>query len=483
MYGGDEVGAMVMDLGSGALRLGFAGEDMPKAVFSSIAGTSWVDDTTVATKTEDTSLSLSSTETKTPPPLTSTAKAEKRKKYFVGPSAQIFREQLEIEYPVQHGLVTDWGAVEAMWDLALRKHLRIPTNEHPLLLSESPYNTYDRRERLAQLAFETFDAPAIFISKSPCLASFAQGRATSLVIDSGAGVTSVCGVSDGYVIQRSLVKTRVGGDALDGVLERLINNQSSGNRINGTPPDGPPLSFASSSSAPSFTPSLILPRYCLRHEAIASTSLSSSTAASSTRDHRYICELPRGATPSYHHAMTREIIRDIKESMCRVSEVAFDAVANAKIPTLTYELPDGRVLEVGTDRFTVPEQLFAPSPDLLDLKGDFDGYTFDGLDGMVRRSIDGCDVDIRKELYSGIVLTGGTTLFPGLTQRLTKELNKNLPPAFKVKIAQPASSMERKFGVWLGGSILASLGSFHQMWFSKQEYDEHGASLLARKCP
>jgi hypothetical protein len=57
------------------------------------------------------------------------------------------------------------------------------------------------------------------------------------------------------------------------------------------------------------------------------------------------------------------------------------------------------VLEVGTDRFTVPEQLFVPSPELLDLKGDFDGYTFDGLDGMVRRSIEGCDVDIRKELY------------------------------------------------------------------------------------
>jgi hypothetical protein len=198
-------------------------------------------------------------------------------------------------------IVMDWAAVEAMWDFALRKHLRVPTNEHPLLLSESPYNTYDRRERLAQLAFEQFDAPAIFISKSPCLASFAQGRATSLVIDSGAGVTSVCGVSDGYVIQRSLVKTRVAGDSLDGVLERLINTQSQGNRINGMPPDGPSLSFPSSST-PAYTPSLILPRYCLRREAITASSSSSSGAS---RDHRFIRELPFGATPSFHHSMTR----------------------------------------------------------------------------------------------------------------------------------------------------------------------------------
>jgi hypothetical protein len=213
----------------------------------------------------------------------------------------MYREQMEIEYPVQHGLVMDWTAMEHMWDFALRRHLKIPTAEHPLLISEVAYNTYDRRERLAQLAFEQFDVPAVFISKSPCLASFAQGRATSLVIDSGAGVTTVCAVSDGYVVQRSLVKTRVAGDALDTALERLINSGTShGNRINGVPPDGPSLSFPSSSS--SFTPSSIIPRYCLRREALPQLA---GATTSMSRDHRYIRDLPRGSTASFHHLMTR----------------------------------------------------------------------------------------------------------------------------------------------------------------------------------
>jgi len=102
---------------------------------------------------------------------------------------------------------------------------------------------------------------------------------------------------------------------------------------------------------------------------------------------------------------------------------------------------------------------------------------------MISSSVDTCDGDIRKELYQAIILTGGNTLYPGLSTRLQKELTKLIPPAFKIKLLQSTSKSERKFGVWTGGSILGSLGSFHQMWFSKQEYEEHGASLLQRKCP
>jgi actin-like protein 6A len=57
------------------------------------------------------------------------------------------------------------------------------------------------------------------------------------------------------------------------------------------------------------------------------------------------------------------------------------------------------------------------------------------------------------------------------------------PQAIKVKLQAPSTNLERQYGAWIGGSILASLGSFQQMWFSRHEYQEYGASLIERKCP
>ena len=90
-----------------------------------------------------------------------------------------------------------------------------------------------------------------------------------------------------------------------------------------------------------------------------------------------------------------------------------------------------------------------------------------------------CDVDIRKDLYANIVLSGGTTMFSGISDRLTKEITALAPSTMKIKVVAPP---ERKYSVWIGGSILASLSTFQQMWISKQEYDESGPSIVHRKC-
>lgn len=111
------------------------------------------------------------------------------------------------------------------------------------------------------------------------------------------------------------------------------------------------------------------------------------------------------------------------------------------------------------------------------------GHAFRGLPALVRRAVDSVDVDIRRDLYSNIVLVGGSSLFAGLPGRLGKELNETLPTALKGKVHTGTEASERRWAAWVGGSITASLGSFHQMWFSKQEYDEHGVQALARKCP
>ena len=90
-----------------------------------------------------------------------------------------------------------------------------------------------------------------------------------------------------------------------------------------------------------------------------------------------------------------------------------------------------------------------------------------------------CDVDIRMDLYANTVLSGGTTMFPGIADRMHKEISALAPPAMKIKIVAPP---ERKYSVWIGGSILASLSTFQQMWISKQAYDESGPSIVHRKC-
>ena len=98
---------------------------------------------------------------------------------------------------------------------------------------------------------------------------------------------------------------------------------------------------------------------------------------------------------------------------------------------------------------------------------------------FIYNSIMKCDIDIRKDLYANIVLSGGSTMFPGIADRMQKEITAMAPQSMKIKIIAPP---ERKYSVWIGGFILASLSTFTSMWISKQEYDESGPSIVHRKC-
>jgi actin-related protein len=102
-----------------------------------------------------------------------------------------------------------------------------------------------------------------------------------------------------------------------------------------------------------------------------------------------------------------------------------------------------------------------------------------GIHETCYNSIMKCDVDIRKDLYGNIVMSGGTSMFPGIADRMQKEMTTLAPNTMKIKIIAPP---ERKYSVWIGGSILASLSTFQQMWISKEEYDESGPAIVHRKC-
>jgi len=146
----------------------------------------------------------------------------------------------------------------------------------------------------------------------------------------------------------------------------------------------------------------------------------------------------------------REIVRDVKEK--------------------SYELPDGQVITIGNERFRCPETMFQPA---------FIGMEANGIHETTYNTIMKCDVDIRKDLYANTVLSGGTTMYPGIADRMQKEITALAPSSMKIKIIAPP---ERKYSVWIGGSILASLSTFQQMWISKQEYDESGPAIVHRKC-
>jgi len=138
-------------------------------------------------------------------------------------------------------------------------------------------------------------------------------------------------------------------------------------------------------------------------------------------------------------------------------------------PEVDYKLPDGSVIHVGSEKFRAVECLFNPA--LI-------GREALGVPALLVQCISRCDLDLRRTLFAHITLAGGSTLFDGFGDRLLSEVRRLAPRDTRIKIWAPP---DRILSTWIGGSILASLATFKNMWVTKKEYDEGGRNAIYRK--
>lgn len=390
------------------------------------------------------------------------------------------------------GLVEDWDTAEALWkhsfaskltsvrpNRALQEWLNDPAavpdlhkamaeaedtertlEDHPLFMSEPNHNPTKYREKAAEIALERWGAPAFYVSKSAVLSAFSMGKSTALVIEMGAAQIQVTAVHDGMVLKKSAMRSHLGGNFISSQFRNVLAAHD------------PPIH--------------ITPHYMVKVK---------SPVEAGQPPNCILKEFPENYKPpqaSFRRYQEDKVILEWKETSLRVWSHGTPFRGHGEVQAREqfshpFEFPDGYNQTFSDQRFRIVETLFDPACYTPAPSGSSESQLYPApeanqtIPGLVKLCINQTDIDLRPLLLSNVVLTGGASMTKGLPERIQQELTR-MYPSTKVRVQAAGMAVERKFASWIGGSIVASLGTFHQMWISKKEYEEHGSTIVEKRC-
>ncbi|XP_065160813.1 actin-2, muscle-specific-like [Atheta coriaria] len=299
-----------------------------------------------------------------------------------------YRGILRLRRPLKHGVVQNWDDIEDVWHDVYTNHLKVPAANQPLLLTETPRNPLQSREKMIEIAIEGLDASEAYLENSGKLALLSHDIYTGVALDIGDGVSTAVPIYEGQTLHYAILRNEDLIDRMHNCIEALLTDRDQ----------------------------------------------------------------------LFRQSATGNITRDIKENYLRVGTVK----------PQEYEMPDGSIMVITENEVTkCTNHLFGAGI------GDGD----DGLDVMICKCIDKCDEQIRDVLRANIVVCGGTSLIPGLVERLKKELHaKN--ELFNVTSVDTSDRLDQP---WIGGAKLCRSFS-RSNWINRALYTEHGSNIVHRYC-
>ncbi len=407
--------ALVIDIGTHNLRIGYSGDDTPTVLAPSYYGI-----------------------------------CANGSRYYEEGALSFPREgAFDIKPIFLEGGKIDKEGLAGLLRWAVEDRLQTKCSSHPVLLVDSPCWSKEVKEEVISILFEALEIPALFLGRAPVLAAFASGKHTGLIVDIGASGVTVCPVFDGYLVKAACSTQRaIGGDVLTSQCRAMLEEANVYDYTIGVLPiEVSAKKVVDLAATPEFT-------------------------------HKPNPKI----TPSFRSFHQRKLLEDFKESIIQVAESEIVNESDVAMrPPKYYEFVAGYNRNFGFDRFRLGEVLFQPNKYAWNMENNGESLVV-GLSDMIQRAVQACDVDLRPSVISSVLLCGGGSSIPGLSERLNSDQNR-LPTFGRVRVQVPTSSNERRNASWIGGSILASLGSFQTLWLTKQEYQEHGPTYIERKSP
>ena len=372
----------------------------------------------------------------------------------------------------------------------------------------------EQRSKLTEFLMETMEAPAVFLAPTPMLSSFCFGRQTALVVDVGAGGCRVTPVVDGLLLKHAQRRNGRGGDWLGNVQWRALLEDRVVLRpryqlrkaVSAVATKSPWLyRWAMQDLMYEFRTSqhINLTQWCVDASVPFMSSNKPSLPASSSSDTEDAEKDEEEETEANKDGEIHSDAMDIDEDdTSKKGEEKVGGTKAAEIGSIksggfgtSYELPDGTHIdlssETGKDLCRIPELLFTDDVpyavnEALRTGIMSEHHTLSNLPlhHLIFSSLSAVgDGDIRKDLAANIILTGGSSLFPNMAERLSMEVPRLVPNTHKCRVIASRNSVERSFSAWVGGSILTSLGSFQQLWLSRKEYEEYGTGVSIQRFP